>query len=119
MAHMGQFSVSVRLTGPTGRSEEVGLLVDTGAFHLVLPRELAERLELVATRWRRVRTAGGETATWPLAEVRLTVGDDELPTLCLIAASGPGLLGSVALEGLLLGVDPLNKRLVPIESPYL
>jgi len=26
------------------------------------------------------------------------------------------LLGAYALEGLLLGVDPINKRLVPIEG---
>ena len=116
---MGQFAVPVRLTGPTGRTEEAELLVDTGAFHLVLPRELAERLELATTRWRRVKTAGGEMTTWPLAEVRLTVGDNEVPSLCLIAPGGPGLLGSAALEGLLLGVDPVNQRLVPIESPYL
>ena len=116
---MGQFAVPVRLTGPTGRSEEAELLVDTGAFHVVLPRELAERLDLVAARWRRVRTAGGETATWPMAEVRLAIGDNEVTTPCLMAPSGPGLLGSFGLEGLFLGVDPVNKRLVPIESPYL
>jgi predicted aspartyl protease len=116
MASMGQFSVPVRLTGPTGRSEEIELLVDTGAIFVTLPREFAERLELVVVRLKRVRVAGGAIATWPLAEVRVAIGDDDAPTLCLIAPSGPALLGAVALESLLLGVDPVNRRLVPIEA---
>ncbi len=38
---MGLFRVTARLTGPTGRSEEVDLLVDSGATLLVVPRDLA------------------------------------------------------------------------------
>jgi predicted aspartyl protease len=48
-----------RLTGPTGRSEDAELLVDTGATLLVVPRALAERLELAA---RRSQAARGATA---------------------------------------------------------
>ena len=116
MLDMGQFTVPVRLTGPTGRSEEVELLVDTGANFVTLPSDLAERLELPVTRWQRVRVAGGATSTWPMADVRLAIGDNEVPTRCFIAPRGPALLGAVALESLLLGVDPVNKRLVPIEG---
>jgi predicted aspartyl protease len=45
---MGLLRVMGRLTGPTGRIEDAELLVDTGATLLVVPRSLAERLELVA-----------------------------------------------------------------------
>ena len=55
-------------------------------------------------------------STWPMSEVRLAIGDDQLTTLCLIVPAGPARLGSIALESLLLGVDPVNKRLVPIEG---
>jgi len=116
MPDMGQFSVPVRLTGPTGRSEEIELLVDTGAIFVVLPSEIAGRLELAVTRQQRVRVAGGAVATWPVAEVRVAIGDDDVPTLCLIAPGGPALLGAIALESLLLAVDPVNRRLVPIEA---
>ena len=51
---MGLFHVKGHLTGPTGRVEEVELLVDTGATHSVVPRSLAERLELKTTRSQRV-----------------------------------------------------------------
>src|SRR5438552_5732448 len=105
MPRVGQFRVTARLTGPTGRSEEVELLVGTGAIFVTLPREIAERLELAVARQKRVRVASGAVATWPLAEVRVAIGDDDVPTLCLIAPGGAALLGSVALESLLLGVD--------------
>ena len=113
---MGQFRVSARLTGPTGRSEEVDLLVDTGANFVTLPSELAARLELGVVRWQRVRVAGGATSTWPMADVRLAIGDNEVPTRCFIAPHGPALLGAVALESLLLGVDPVNRKLIPVEG---
>jgi hypothetical protein len=56
---MGLFRVRGRLTGPTGRSEDAELLVDTASTLLVVPRALAERLELVAQRSQQVLIAGG------------------------------------------------------------
>jgi predicted aspartyl protease len=113
---MGLFHVSGRLTGPTGHGETIQLLVDTGATFLVVPRSLAERLELAATRTCPIQTAGGRDETWPLVEARLTSDGVEVTTPCLIAPDGPALLGAVALESLLLGVDPVAKRLVPVKG---
>jgi predicted aspartyl protease len=113
---MGLFSVAARLTGPTGRSEHVELLVDTGATFLVVPRALAERLELRPTRSCPLQIAGGREETWPLAEARLTLDGTEVTTPCLIGPEGPPLLGAVALESLLLAVDPIAKRLVPVKG---
>src|SRR3970040_1649966 len=101
---MGLFRVPARLTGPTGHSEDVPLLVDTGATFLVVPRALADRLELRATRTCPLQIAGGREETWPLAEVRLAVDGTELTTPCLIGPEDPALLGAVALESLLLAV---------------
>ncbi len=113
---MGLFHVSGRLSGPTGRSERLELLVDTGATFLVVPRALAERLDLHPTRHVPIQTAGGREETWPLAEVRLTLDGIEVTTPCLVAPDGPALLGAVALESLLLAVDPVAKRLVPVKG---
>lgn len=113
---MGLFRVRARLTGPTGRSEEVDLLVDTGATLLVVARELADRLALEARRQQAVVIAGGERAVWPVAEVRLALDGRDVTTPCFIAPAGPSLLGAVALESLFLGVDPVAKRLVPVEG---
>ena len=113
---MGLFHVSARLSGPTGRTEVVELLVDCGATFVVVPQSLADRLELRANRTCPIQTAGGRDETWPLADVRLAVDGDEIATRCLIAPAGPALLGAVALESLLLAVDPVAKRLVPVKG---
>jgi len=113
---MGLFRVRGRLTGPTRRSEETDLLVDTGATLLVVPSSLAERLKLVNRRSQLVLIAGGQRETWPVAEVRLTLEGQEVTTPCFIAPDGPALLGAVALESLFLAVDPVAKRLIPVEG---
>ena len=94
--YMGLFHGKGRLTGPTGRAEEVELLVDTGATLSVVPRSLAERLELKTTRFQRVVIAGGQRDVWPIAEARLALNGDEITTPCF-APEGPALLGAVAL----------------------
>lgn len=113
---MGLFGVSARLTGPAGRSEEVALLVDTGSTLLIMPRDLADTLGLVA-RWRQqVVVAGGGRDIWPVAEVHLSLDSQEVTTPCFIAPGGPAVLGAVALESLFLSVDPVAKRLVPVDG---
>jgi clan AA aspartic protease len=113
---MGLFSVSGRLTGPSGRTAVVDLLVDTGATLLVVPRSLADHLELVEIRTQPVQTAGGWKEAWPVAEVRVAIDGREVTTPCFIAPGGLPLLGAVAIESLFLGVDPIAKRLVPVEG---
>ncbi len=113
---MGLFRVPAKLTGPTGRSEQLELLVDTGATFLVVPRTLADRLALQPTRTCPLLIAGGREEIWPLAEARLALDGLEVTTPCLIAPDGPALLGAVALESLLLAVDPIAKRLVPVKG---
>lgn len=113
---MGLFNVSGRLTGPTGRTQAVELLVDTGATFLVVPRALADQLELRPSRTCPIQTAGSREENWPLAEVRLALNGHEVTTPCLIVPQGPVLLGAVALESLLLSVDPVAKPLVPVKG---
>ena len=113
---MGLFRVSGRLTGPTGRSEAVELLVDTGATLLVIPRSMAERLEIASLRTQPAVIAGGQREVWPVGEVRLSLDGQEVTTPCFIAPGGPALLGAVALESLFLAVDPVAKRLIPVEG---
>jgi predicted aspartyl protease len=113
---IGLFRATGRLAGPEGRTEQVELLVDTGVTLLVVPRPLAERLGLRPERSQPVVIAGGQKDEWPVAEVRLAVGGREVTTPCFIAPGGPALLGAVALESLFLAVDPVAKRLVPVEG---
>jgi len=113
---MGHFRVPATLTGPAGRAETLDLLVDTGATFLIVPRRLAERLELVIQRMQTVQMAGGRRADWPLAEIRVQVDGRDAPTVCLIAPEGNALLGAVALESLGMAVDPVGRRLIPVDA---
>jgi clan AA aspartic protease len=116
MPRMGQFRVTARLTGPTGHSEDVRFLVDTGSMLLGLPRALADRLELVAQDNRRVMLADGTMTRLPVADVRFTLDGHSVMTPCYIVPTGTPLLGAVALQSLFLAVDPVNERLVPIQA---
>ena len=113
---MGHFNVRARLTGPTGLSESVDLLVDTGATFIVLPRAVAVRLALQPRRVCRVDVAGGRQEEWPMADVQIALAGIGAPTPCLISDAGVPLLGAVALESLLLAVDPVGKRLIPTNA---
>ncbi len=119
MPDTGQFRVTGRLKGPSGQTENVDMLVDTGATFLVLPRSIAERLRLRVRGQVELEVAGGGEATWPIADVWITIDDRESPTPCLIAPDGEPLLGAVALESLRLAVDPVRRRLIPTKAYVL
>ena len=70
----------------------------------------------MARRSQQVLIAGGRRAEWPVAEVSLALSGQDVTTPCFIAPEGPALLGTVALESLFLAVDPVVKRLIPVEG---
>ena len=112
---MGHFFVRGRLTGPTGRSEDVDLFVDTGATLLIVPQSLADRLEVTPRYFQSVRLADDQRAVWPRSEVLLKLDEREMTAPCWIVPEGPAILGSVPLETLFLGVDPVHRRLIRLE----
>ena len=94
----------------------IGALVDTGAAYTVLPRELIETLGCVPHRVQRVRPADGRVEEWPLAQVELECEGRRAVTPVLVGPEdAPVLLGATTLEELGLGIDPLNRRLVPVD----
>jgi len=113
---MGLFRVVGKVTGENDRTEDIDLLVDTGATYLTLPADVARRLGLRTLRDQVILTAGGRREVWPVAEVRISVEGREAPTVCFVAPAGPALLGAVAVESLSLGVDPVARRLVPVDG---
>ena len=61
--------------------------------------------------------ANGELVQMGLAETRVRVEGMETSTWVLFGAeNSPILLGAFTLEGLLLGVDPHNRRLIPVNG---
>ena len=51
-----------------------------------------------------------------VSRTRLALNGDEITTPCFIVPEGPALLGAVALESCFLAVDPVGKRLIPVDG---
>ena len=114
---MGLFQVEIEVLATDSGSPEIqSVLVDTGASYLTLPRSLLTSLGYRAVDRQRVIFATGETAVWDVAEVRVRLQGRERTVLTFLAPDqSPKLLGAQALETFGLGVDPLGKRLVPVD----
>ena len=114
---MGQFKVMLTLyprDGGTARSLEAP--VDTGAGYSVVPRPILESLGCRPLRTQRVIFADGRTEEWPLSQVEVECEGRRATTPVLMGPpAGPLLLGATTLEELGLGIDPLNRRLVPVD----
>ena len=114
---MGLFTVRATLIGPTGLTEDLELLVDTGATFSVIPTAVANRLGLRVRRQQSVVIAGGRRDVWPVAEARIAIeGHGDVPTLSFITDEGPALLGATTLENLCVAVDPVARRLVDADA---
>ena len=114
---MGQFRVVVTLhPRAEGEVRRLEALVDTGAGYTVVPRQVLEALGCAPHRLQPVRFADGRVEEWPVAEVGVECeGRRATTTVLMGSAPGPVLLGATTLEELGLGVDPINRRLVPVE----
>jgi len=115
---MGLFNVAIEIVAADERiSEEHPALVDTGASYLSLSRNILERLGYRARDTQRVVFATGQTAVWPVTEVKVRLEGRERTVIAFMAEPGvPALIGAQTLETLGLGVDPLARRLVPVDA---
>jgi clan AA aspartic protease len=114
---MGQFGVTLTFFPCTGGEPlRLEALVDTGSAYTVVPRPIYETLGCAPSRSQRVRLADGRGDEWPLALVEVEC--EGRRTMTPILGGPPDasvLLGVVTLEELGLGIDPLGRRLVPVE----
>jgi clan AA aspartic protease len=115
---MGMFSVAIEVLAADERtSEQQPALVDTGASYLSLPRNVLERLGYRPRDAQRVVFARGRTAVWPVTEVKVLLEGRERTVIAFMAEPGaPVLIGAQTLETFGLGVDPLARRLVPVDA---
>ena len=114
---MGFVHVNVGLSNPSepGRSEEVRVLVDTGATLSVFPYVLLENLGVKRTGQRRLRGFGG-VITRATGTVMMTL-DGEVAGVTTVFGedSDPTVLGVTALESLGFSVDPVKGELTRVE----
>jgi len=115
---MGLFHVQIEILPVNGGASTVqSVLVDTGASYLVLPGSLLVSLGYRAVDRQRVIFATGQAASWEIAEVRVRLQGRERTVLAFLAPDqSPMLLGAQTLETFGLGVDPLGKRLIPVDA---
>jgi clan AA aspartic protease len=115
---MGAFSVEFEISDPAGeRWLRLQGLVDTGSTYTWVPRDTLETLSVQPQVNREFETADGRVISRDLAVVQARLDGEMLPTLVVFADPGDSvLLGVVTLEEFGLGVDTVNRRLVPVRG---
>ncbi len=117
---MGTFTVKVTIANPRDAtmSTTVDCLVDTGAAYSQMPAALLRSLDIAPFDQRPVIFADGRRGSCQVGRAEFVVDGRETPSLVIFGDEGaPALLGAMTLEGLGFGVDPLGRRLVPIDVP--
>jgi aspartyl protease family protein len=113
---MGHFRYRVEIGSGHGRAfQSLDALVDTGATYTWVPRPLLERLGIVPAFKREFLLADGKRVRYDVAQVLARIDGQSLYTLCIFSDEGSEpLLGVVTLEEFGLGVDPVNRKLIPV-----
>ena len=97
------------------RYETVKAMVDTGATFSQVPRSILTELGIVPTRIVVSQLADGSVIQDQVADVKIRIDGRETYSTVLFGEEGsPILMGSYALEGVVLAVDPHNKCLVDL-----
>jgi len=115
---LGFTYVRVRVYNPVDMSRHavVDLLVDTGAIFTSIPRDVLERLGLKPLDRRKLKVYGGAVVE---RDVGVAVVEYEGRRIGVPVVFGePGdvpVLGATSLEALGYQVDPVTRRLKPVE----
>lgn len=120
MFPMGTFTVKFVLKNPmhAERCLELEGLVDTGALYTQIPENLARTIGITQVGTRAVHYADGVKDVVPVAKADIAINGVETATIILCGKPNSLILvGATTLETLGLGVDPIHKRLIPIEAP--
>jgi predicted aspartyl protease len=117
---MGIFRVPLHVGNPgNGHSETVQALVDTGATFSMMPASLLQRLGIEAVRSATFRIASGETVDYPTGVASFSVEGLSGVARVIFGPEDQYLMGATTLEDLMLTVDPVGHRLVPVEGSLL
>ena len=112
---MGTFVYPVEIGDFDGeRFEALDALVDTGATYTSVPGDVLDRLGVERSEEAPFVLANGETVNLGMGWARIRLDNREQPTLVVFGEPGSSiLLGAFTLEGFRLGVDAVNRRLIP------
>ncbi len=118
---MGLFRIRVEVSDPAdiqmARAETVEALVDTGATYAALPADVLRRLGIAKLGKMAVTLADGRTAERDYGVALLRIDSRAIGATILWGEERDlAVLGSTVLEQAGLGVDPVRKRLVPVQA---
>lgn len=111
---MGTFRYPIEVGDPQGeRFERLEALVDTGASYTTLPASLLRGLGVEPVDHVQFILADGRTIERAIGRTWIRIDGRQEITIVVFGEEGVRpLLGAYTLEGLRLGVDPSNQRLV-------
>jgi clan AA aspartic protease len=113
---VGTFSVPIQVGDPAGQwFIGIEALVDTGASDTFLPRSVLEQLGIQPVDRFSYRLADERTVEYDVGEARIRLDGRERTTQVVFGPEGvTPLLGATTLEIFHLGVDPVERRLIPV-----
>jgi clan AA aspartic protease len=112
---MGVTYIEGEVRGPSGKSERVRFLVDSGATYSLLPKAIWEAIGLAPKRRLSFVLADGTTVERSVSEAFLVIPQGEAHTPVILGEAGDeALLGSVTLKILGLVLNPFDRTLHPM-----
>lgn len=115
---MGTFSIPIGFGGQEReRWTTLDALVDTGASITSVPASVLRDLGVAPITQQSFQFGQGEVRLMDVGQTWVRIEGREVVTLVLFNEEGTlPLLGALALEGVFMGVDPVAKRLMPVEG---
>ena len=114
---MGTFTQPLTLIGLNGERRTLEALVDTGSTFTSVPRDVLTDLGVEPRREVTLRLADGRSHVQQLGRCNIQLdGVEEMTFVVFGEPRSPAVIGAVTLETLLLGIDPVAQRLVPVEG---
>lgn len=115
---MGVFSVEISISDTERRqSVDLSATVDTGAFMMSMPGSLLRELGVTPSFTDNFRMADGGVRNMDVGPALLRLNGREVITYITFNDDyTTPLLGSLALETLRMVVDPVEQRLIPLDS---
>ena len=118
---MGTFQVAIEVGDPDGqRYETVEALVDSGATYTTMPASLLSRLGVSPHSKRTFVLADGTRIERDFGRTWVSLhGEHAISPVVFGDEGAMPLLGALTLEVFSLGIDPVDQRLIPVDSLML
>lgn len=115
---MGTFKIEVNISNQEReRWTSIDAMVDAGAFLSSAPASVLRELGVTPLKRQGFHFADGSSKPMDVGEVRIRIDGREATTQVVFNDEGTQpLLGALALEELFLIVDPIGRRLLPMDD---